>query len=514
MKREIELNLNYEFVTDQEFIKKQILKKLKLNGNQLSGIEYLKKSIDARGKRPIFVIKVLVYINEIPNKKNSSFNPSKIGNKKVIIVGAGPAGLFAALRLIELGIKPIILERGKDIRGRRIDLKNIMQNHIVNCNSNYCFGEGGAGTYSDGKLYTRSLKRGNVRKVLDLLVFNGAKEEILIDSHPHIGSNKLPKIIEKIRNNILEYGGEIHFGKFVEDFRITNSEIKGVLTNNEEFEGDSVILATGHSARDVYYLLDKYNVKLENKDFAIGVRIEHPQALIDSIQYNLPIRHVNLPAASYNLSCQVEGKGVYSFCMCPGGIIIPASTDQNELVLNGMSVSKRNSKFANSGLVVEMKADDWKDFMDKRFPGIELQKYYEQKAEKISDKSQKAPSQRVTDFIRNKTSNSLPISSYIPGLESFNLNEFFGETISRRLKNSLKVFEKKMKGYITEESLMLAVESRTSSPVRIPRNSDNFMNPQIKHLFPCGEGAGYAGGIVSAALDGINCAEKINSILC
>ncbi len=510
MIKEIDISISPDFIHNYDFLKNQAAKKLHLNVKEINSVAILKRSIDSR-KRPVFRLKLNVFIRESPKDHKTKFNfiPVK-SDKKIIIVGSGPAGLFGALRAIELGIKPIILERGKNVRDRRFDLKAIMRDGIVNSNSNYCFGEGGAGTYSDGKLYTRSNKRGNVNRIIDVLIHHGANEEIRIDSHPHIGSNKLPKIIQSIRETIQDCNGEIHFEKKVTDFIIENNNIKGVIINeNKELIGDAVILATGHSARDIYEIFRKRELAIESKSFAMGVRIEHPQALIDSIQYHSKTRHKNLPASNYSLACQVDDKGVYSFCMCPGGIIIPASTDENELVLNGMSVSKRNSPFANSGLVVEINENDWKHFNEhKAFAGLMFQKEMESLAFKSGGGKQIAPAQRITDFVNRKISKSIPKSSYIPGVISAPLHELLPKDISRRLRKSLEIFNKKMKGYFTEEAQILAVESRTSSPLRIPRDRETLMHISISGLFPSGEGAGYAGGIVSAAIDGERCAEQ------
>lgn len=515
MIKEIDISIPPDFINNYDFIKKQCARNIKLNPAEITSVKINKRSIDAR-KKPIFRLRVSVFINETPIKDERNFNyiPVK-SNKKIIIVGSGPAGLFAALRLIELGIKPIVVERGKNVRDRRFDLKEIMQNGIVNSDSNYCFGEGGAGTYSDGKLYTRSNKRGNVNRILDILIYHGADEEISIDAHPHIGSNKLPKIIQEIRETILKCNGEIHFNSKVTDFIIEKDMLKGVIINDRnEMLGDGVILATGHSAKDIYYLLGTKKITIEPKPFAMGVRIEHPQALIDSIQYHSKTRHENLPAANYSLACQIENKGVYSFCMCPGGIIIPSSTDENELVLNGMSVSKRNSPFANSGLVVEINENDWQHWKSHGvFAGLEFQKEIELKAFNLGGKNQMAPAQRITDFAKNKLSTKLPDSSYIPGTRPVLMTEIFPKQIIKSLKKSLFIFNKRMKGYFSEEAQILAVESRTSSPIRIPRNRETLMHVEIAGLFPCGEGAGYAGGIVSAAIDGEKCAEASSKFI-
>ena len=498
------------FINNYEFIKKQSAKKLNLNFKEINSVVILKRSIDAR-KKPVFRLRVNVFINETPEQRKFTFNFNPVkSNKKVIIVGSGPAGLFAALRAIELGVKPIILERGKDVRNRRFDLKKILQKGEVNSNSNYCFGEGGAGTYSDGKLYTRSNKRGNVKRILEILIYHGADENISIDSHPHIGSNKLPKIIQAIRDTVLKCNGEFHFNFKVTDFIISNKKIKGVIVNNDnEIFSDAVIVATGHSARDIYEIYRKHNLAMEPKPFAMGVRIEHPQALIDSIQYHTKIKHKNLPPSNYSLACQVDNKGVYSFCMCPGGMIIPASTNENELVLNGMSVSKRNSPFANSGLVVEVNSRDWEKYKEHgSFAGLMFQKEMEQLAYNAGRGKQVAPAQRITDFVNRKVSKTLPETSYIPGTKSTPLHQIFPKEIVRRLKKSLLIFNKKMKGYYTEEAQILAVESRTSSPVRILRDKETLMHVDVTGLYPSGEGAGYAGGIVSAAIDGERCAEQ------
>lgn len=511
MTKEIDVTIQPGLLHNYDYLKNLAAKKLNLDIKVVNSVRILKRSIDAR-KRPVFRLKMLVYVNESPIDQvlKFNFNPVK-SNKSVIIIGSGPAGLFAALRCIELGIKPIVLERGKNVRDRRFDLKSIMQDGIVDSNSNYCFGEGGAGTYSDGKLYTRSNKRGNVDRITDILIYHGANEDIKIDAHPHIGSNKLPKIIQKIRETIINCNGEIHFGKKVTDFIINDNKINGVIINeNEEILGDSVILATGHSARDIYEIFRKRDLAIEAKPFAMGVRIEHPQALIDSIQYSTKIRHENLPASNYSLNCQVDNKGVYSFCMCPGGIIIPASTDDQELVLNGMSVSKRNSPFANSGLVVEVNQNDWKHLNKYgKYAGLMFQKEMEKLAFNAGGGNQVAPAQRITDFVYKRTSKTLPKSSYIPGSISAPLHEILPKDISRRLRKSLEIFNKRMKGYFSDEAQILAVESRTSSPLRIPRDKETLMHIQIEGLFPAGEGAGYAGGIVSAAIDGERCAEQV-----
>lgn len=516
MKFEIEIAVSPEFVNDSEYQRSIVSSRLKVDKEDITAIRIVKRSVDARSRNPVFRLQTVSYINESPQEDFQQIDFQKVDeNKRVVIIGSGPGGLFAALRLIELGIKPIILERGKDVQTRRRDLKAIQQVGTVDPNSNYCFGEGGAGTYSDGKLYTRSTKRGDVNRILNLLVQQGAHQDILIDAHPHIGSNKLPKIVANIRETILKYGGEIIFGAKVTDLIVENYETRGVIYNDEvEVLGKAVILATGHSARDIYYLLHQKNIKLESKPFAMGVRIEHPQSLIDEIQYHSKNRNPNLPASSYNLACQVDDHGVYSFCMCPGGIIIPASTSQEELVLNGMSVSRRDSPFANSGFVVSIDEKDWKHKNEFGvFAGLEYQKEIENMAWVAGGRTQRAPAQRITDFVNNKLSGTLPNSSYIPGTISSPLHEIMPNNIVNGLQKALVQFDKKMKGYFTEEAQILAAETRTSSPIKIPRDKGTYMHVECGGLFPCGEGAGYAGGIVSAAIDGEKCAEGVSKFI-
>jgi len=511
MKYQVEVNIPPDYINDHLYLKNKVVKKLKISPNVITTIKIVRRSLDSR-KKPVYRILVEVYVGEEPENTTERINYTKVNSeKKVLIVGFGPAGMFAALRLIELGVKPIIIDRGKDVQSRRRDLRDLQQEHIVNPDSNYCFGEGGAGTYSDGKLYTRSLKRGNVKKIFNVLVQHGAADDIFINAHPHIGSNILPKIVTGISNTITNCGGEIIFNSKVTDFILKDKKLIGVIVNDkEEFFGDAVILATGHSARDIYYLLHKHKINIEPKPFAIGVRIEHPQSLINEIQYHSKTKNENLPPASYNLSCTVDNRGVYSFCMCPGGIIVPAATAKNEIVINGMSLSRRDSPFANSGLVVSVGEKELKNYNENYpFNGIKLQQENEQLAFHLANYSQAAPAQRVTDFIEGRYSQTLPAASYIPGLTSARLDIELPDFITHRLKIALKVFNKKMKGYYTEEAQIVAPESRTSSPVRIPRNKDSFMHEDIIGLFPTGEGAGYAGGIVSAAIDGNNCANAV-----
>ncbi|MFT6699696.1 MAG: putative FAD-dependent dehydrogenase, partial [Porticoccaceae bacterium] len=512
MVKDIQLRVNLVEERKENILLHKASKQLKVHTSEISAIKILRKSIDARKKDIIFNYKVAVYISEqVPEKSDYIFDYKDVSNAKEIhIIGFGPAGMYAALRCIELGYKPIVLERGKNVQDRRRDIKAINQDHLVNEDSNYCFGEGGAGTYSDGKLYTRSLKRGDVRRIFENLVFHGATEQILVDAHPHIGTNKLPKIIQNIRENILKFGGEIHFETKVIDFIIKNKKLQAIqLQNGQEMTVNSVILATGHSARDVYELLDKKEIMLKAKSFAMGVRVEHPQEIIDQIQYHCSgERDELLPAAAYSLVNQVNNRGVYSFCMCPGGFIVPAATASGEVVVNGMSPSRRNNKFANSGIVVELDID--KDFKKyEKFgalKGLEFQKDLEKIAFLAGGRTQTAPAQRLVDFVDGKLSTELNDCSYQPGLKSAPLHSLLPKIIGGRLRKGFAAFGQKMHGYYTNEANIIGVESRTSSPINIPRK-ENLEHIEIEGLFPCGEGGGYAGGIVSAAMDGERCAE-------
>lgn len=486
--------------------------------NEITGYNIIKKSIDARSKQPWVNLQINVFINE--TYKEIELQPLQLkevshARKSVIVIGAGPAGLFAALRLIEHGIRPIIIERGKDVRSRRRDLAAINKQGIINPESNYCFGEGGAGTYSDGKLYTRSTKRGDVQKVLQILVESGAEKNILYEAHPHIGTNKLPGIITNMREKIIEHGGSFLFSTRVDDLILDKDIIKGIITNSgDDIKADAVILATGHSARDIFHLLHNKKIRIESKSFALGVRVEHPQTLIDTIQYHCYNRDPYLPPASYSVVEQVNGKGVFSFCMCPGGIIAPAATAANEIVVNGWSPSKRNNPYANSGIVVSVGEKDFQPYHNKGvLAGLNYQMSVEEKAYLAGGGLLKAPAQRLVDFTKNIHSSSLPECSYLPGIESSSLKQVLPDAIYQSLRTAFIEFGKKLKGYFTNEAVVVATESRTSSPVKIPRDPETLMHVQIKRLFPCGEGAGYAGGIVSAAMDGLNVADAINMIL-
>ncbi len=512
MQQEIELKMLPADIGRMEIIHHKIAEHLGLRHEQVKNFLFLKRSVDARSRKVVFICKLRVYIDEYPVPiEHYHLQGNNIRDAKpVIIVGAGPAGLFAALRLIELGFKPIILERGKEVRERRRDLAILNKAGIVNPESNYCFGEGGAGTYSDGKLYTRSTKRGEVDRILSIFIQHGADPDIAINTRPHIGTNKLPQIIVAMRERILDAGAEIHFNTKVDDLIIESSEVKGVVfSDGTRIEAKAVILATGHSAKDIYELLHRKQVKIEAKPFALGLRIEHPQELIDQIQYHCTTRHPNLPPAYYNIVEQVENRGVFSFCMCPGGIIAPCATDQNELVVNGWSPSKRNNPYANSGLVVQINPEDVPGDKSDPLYMLKYQHRIEQQAYQIAGANLSAPAQRIVDFVNEKHSVDLPGCSYLPGITSVSLYDVLPGHISMRIKKALPAFGKKMKGYYTNEGVLVGVESRTSSPVRIPRDPYTLQHVEVKGLFPCAEGAGYAGGIMSAAIDGEKCAEAI-----
>ncbi|MEL7147970.1 MAG: FAD-dependent oxidoreductase [Bacteroidota bacterium] len=473
----------------------------------------IRRSIDARKRQTVIDLEVTVYEDTVVPELISYQIPTKDVSQapSIIIVGAGPAGLFAGLKCVELGLKPIVLERGKDVRARRRDLAAINKSHVVNPESNYCFGEGGAGTYSDGKLYTRSKKRGDLRRILEILVAHGATEKILMDAHPHIGTNKLPRIITAMRESICHAGGEVHFDTKVTAILRNENRATGVATNQGDFTGEGIVLATGHSARDIFDMLHHQQIAIEQKPFALGVRVEHAQSLIDQIQYKNPDRGAYLPASSYSLVSQtyVEKKqrGVFSFCMCPGGFIVPAATSPGEVVVNGMSPSRRDSKYANSGIVVAIEKEDMAEYASYgALAGIKFQESIEQRACALAGNSQQAPAQRLQDFLQGKISKTLLPTSYQPGLVSVNMEEVLGLNITKRLRDAFRFFGRKMKGYVTNEAQIVGVESRTSSPVKIPRN-ELLEHPDLSRLYPCGEGAGYAGGIVSAAMDGERCVK-------
>jgi uncharacterized FAD-dependent dehydrogenase len=515
MNQIIELQLSPQEAFDETIFNASLYQKLSLSPDGELIVIPIKRSIDARGKNVLVRVQVEIVKADKTNRFKNQFEYKDVTHApQIIIVGAGPAGLFAALRLIEAGVKPIVLERGKDVQARRRDLAAINKHQTVNPESNYCFGEGGAGTYSDGKLYTRSKKRGDINRILEILATHGATEEILFDAHPHIGTNKLPKLVSALREKIIACGGEVHFNTKVTDLLLQAGEVQGVvLQSGEKIKGESVILATGHSARDIYELLNRKKILIEAKPFALGVRVEHQQNLIDKIQYHCETdRGLYLPASAYALVHQanVNGKerGVFSFCMCPGGFIVPAATAPGEIVVNGMSPSRRDSQFANSGIVVAVELHDFKEFNQHgALAGMYFQAAVEQKACAIAGGTQVAPAQRLVDFTEGKISTSLLDTSYQPGLASIDMKEVLPPFIYSGLKQGFKAFGQKMKGYFTNEAQVVGVESRTSAPVRIPRDKETLEHIQVKKLFPCAEGAGYAGGIISAAMDGEHCAE-------
>ncbi len=512
MPQKITLQLTPRDAADSNIYTSRAAKMLNISIENIALVRVVKRSIDARRGEPKVNLSLELYIDTEQQPEPVHFDyPSVEGHTPVIIVGSGPAGMYAALRVIELGLKPIVLERGCEVSQRKRDIAIINRNGRVDPDSNYAFGEGGAGTFSDGKLFTRSKKRGDYRKALECLVFHGANEEILYEAHPHIGTDKLPRIMTNMRQTILSAGGEFHFNARVSDLKIKGNKIEGVWCGDELYEAAAVVLATGHSAKDIYELLHAKGVLLEAKPFAMGVRIEHPQSLIDSIQYRRKQRGEYLPAASYSLVSQQRGRGVYSFCMCPGGFIVPAMTSADESVVNGMSPSNRGSQYANSGMVTEVRLSDFEHLRAQwgELAGLKFQESFERLAKQHGGQGQIAPAQRVADFVAGCTSNSLPRSSYIPGAVSSRMDEWMPQFIAQSLRGGIAEFGARMRGYNTNEAIILGVESRTSSPVRIPRDAESLQHPQIQGLYPTGEGAGYAGGIISAAIDGERVADKL-----
>ena len=512
MPKIITLQLSPKQAADEKFYLARAAERMGIRQSDIALARVVKRSIDARQRMAKVNLSLEIYVDQEPQPAPLHFDyPSVERGTEVVVVGSGPAGLFASLRLIEQGYKPILLERGKSVLSRKYDIAQINRGGEINPDSNYAFGEGGAGTFSDGKLFTRSKKRGDYNKALQTLVWHGANPEILYEAHPHIGTDKLPRIISNICRTITECGGKVLFESRVSGFVLKNGRITGVRVGDNVIEGAAVVLATGHSARDIYEMLYDAGIAIEAKPFAMGVRIEHPQRLIDSIQYHRAERGEWLPAASYSLVSQEAGRGVYSFCMCPGGFIVPAMTDNSQLVVNGMSPSGRNSAFANSGLVTEVRLEDFAHLREQwgELAGLRYQQMFEELARQHSGERQVAPAQRVSDFVAGRTSTSLPRTSYIPGLTASRLDQWMPEVIGARLRSGIATFGKKMKGFVSDEAIVVGVESRTSTPVRIPRDPDTLMHTQIAGLFPAGEGAGYAGGIVSAALDGERVADAV-----
>ncbi|MBK5720567.1 FAD-dependent monooxygenase [Dysgonomonas sp. Marseille-P4677] len=513
MQKDLDLRITPEQASDMEIVKKIFSSQSGIPIKDINSVRILRRSIDARQRNIYVNLKVRGYIDEVQTEPDftSTYYPNVKDSPQAIIVGAGPAGLFAALRLIELGIRPIVIERGKNVRDRKRDTALMNREHLVNPESNYCFGEGGAGAYSDGKLYTRSKKRGSVEKILNVFCQHGAEPSILIDAHPHIGTDRLPGIIEKMRVQIIMSGGEVHFQTRMDKLIIKDNQVKGIETNTGEIFLGQVILATGHSARDVYYMLYDQKIKIEAKGLAVGFRVEHSSHLIDQIQYHCKEgRGEFLPAAEYSFVVQAGGRGVYSFCMCPGGTIVPSASGPKQVVVNGMSPSNRGSRWSNSGVVVEIHPEDFAEYA--KYNELSLLKFVEDLEELAwihGGKTQVAPAQRLYDFVNGKQSDTLPDTSYSPGVVSSPMHQWMPKFVSSRLQEAFKKVGNSYKGYLTNDAILLGVESRTSSPVRILRDRETMQHIEIKGLYPCGEGAGYAGGIVSAAMDGERCAEAL-----
>ena len=516
MSRQITLVLSPREAADVRFYTALAARRMGVAERDVALVRVVKRSIDARQRQPKVNLTLDIFVDGEPTPGPVHFDyPSVAGRTEVVIVGAGPAGLFAALRLIELGLRPVLLERGRDVSARKVDIARINRNGRVDPDSNYAFGEGGAGTFSDGKLFTRSKKRGDYNKALRTLVFHGATPEILYEAHPHIGTDRLPGIIRNIRKTIVDAGGEVLFERRVTGLIIKGGRICGVECGDERIEGAAVVLATGHSAHDIYDLLHRQGVRLEAKPFAMGVRIEHPQALIDSIQYHCAERGEYLPAAAYSLVSQEGGRGVYSFCMCPGGFIVPAMTDAAQSVVNGMSPSGRTSPYANSGIVTEVRFGDFGHLRAEwgELSGLKFQQQFEELARQYGGEHQIAPAQRVADFVAGRASGTLPSTSYIPGIVPSRLDRWMPRFIAEGLRAGIATFGRRMRGFVTSDAVVVGVESRTSSPVRIPRDPATLMHPDIGGLFPSGEGAGYAGGIISAALDGERIADRVKAYI-
>jgi uncharacterized protein len=518
LNKTIDISLLLDQYRNEVELKKQLSSQSGIPVKDIVQFKIVKRSIDARKKDIKINLRVTIYTTtpEEPIPYNTKFKKIRL-QKEAVIIGFGPAGIFAAIELLKHGIKPIVFERGKDVRARRRDLAAIIKAQTVNPESNYCFGEGGAGTYSDGKLYTRSTKRGDVEEILNLFVEHGANADILVDAHPHIGTNKLPQIIVAMRERIIEAGGEVHFNSKMTDIFYSNNRLEGIEINNEKkITCDNLILATGHSARDIFTLLHDRKIAIESKSFAMGVRVEHPQELIDRMQYHGRVSDDVLPPAAYRIVKQVNGRGVYSFCMCPGGIIAPCATNAGEIVTNGWSPSRRNNPFANSGIVVPVEEKDIHQFgFSGPLGGMKYQQYLEQLAFKIAgnDTSTKmgqiAPAQRLKDFVKQRNSNSLPLNSYKAGTKESRLDIELPRPIASRLIKGFELFGQSMRNYLSDDAIIVGVESRTSSPVRIPRDKITLEHTSLRGLYPCAEGAGYAGGIVSAAIDGMKCASAI-----